>query len=58
MGMNLYPNLCHHFLASYSMARIRVNLRSYDVLINLGDFPVAETWRLRGKEAACNADLG
>lgn len=41
------------------MARIRVNLRSYDVLINLGDFPVAETGGSEGKEAACNAeDLG
>ena len=36
-----------------------MNLKSYDVLINLGDFLVAETGGSEGKESACNVeDLG
>ena len=41
------------------MVRIRVNLKSYDVLINLGDFLVAETGGSEDKESVSNAeDLG
>ena len=32
-----------------------MNLRSCDILVNLGDFLVAENRSSEGKESACNA---